>query len=158
MPSRPAIRTAPLLAAAIATLAAGSLAPPARAATPLRATLAVNTIFDRLDLNGDGKIDAAEMREAREERFARLDTNHDGTIGEAELKQATDRIQRRAAIAENLMTSRLESLDTNGDGVVSREEFLDARTALPLLVDQNGDGVISKDKVLRVITALPAFQ
>jgi Ca2+-binding EF-hand superfamily protein len=147
------------LAAAVLALGAGAtLSLPAHAAPSMRANLVVNALFGNLDLNGDGKIDAAEMRAAREQRFARLDTNHDGTISQAELKQANDRIQRRAVTAENIMASRFENLDTNGDGVVSKAEFLDAKTALPLIVDIDGDGTISKEEVLRIVSALPAFQ
>ena len=68
-------------------------------------------------------------------------------------------MMRRAALADDVVALRFTNLDANGDGVVTKEEFLSAKQdAMPLLADTDGDGMISKDEVLRVISALPAFQ
>lgn len=37
-------------------------------------------MFDRMDRNGDGYLDATEIRAALTERFQRMDRNHDGVL------------------------------------------------------------------------------
>jgi Ca2+-binding EF-hand superfamily protein len=44
-------------------------------------------MFDRMDANHDGALDAAEIKVLLAHRFARLDTNHDGILT-AEERQA----------------------------------------------------------------------
>lgn len=70
-----------------------------------------------LDANGDGRIDAAEFAAAREKRhamrmekrLAHADANDDGSISVEEFVAARQ--------------ARLAALDTDGDGILSREEF-----------------------------------
>lgn len=70
-----------------------------------------------LDSNGDGRIDAAEFSAAHEKRhrmkrekhFAHTDAAADGSIS------VEDFVAARQA--------RLAALDTDGDGIVTREEF-----------------------------------
>ena len=42
--------------------------------------LALNAIFKQMDRNGDGKVQEAEIPEARRQQLMRLDTNRDGAI------------------------------------------------------------------------------
>ncbi len=74
-------------------------------------------LFARLDTNGDGQISKAEftpgkLRQARREAvqaqwFARLDKDGSGGLSRSELPD---------------MSRRLEAMDTNHDGTVTREE------------------------------------
>jgi Ca2+-binding EF-hand superfamily protein len=74
----------------------------------------------KIDKDKNGKIDAAELKAAREKLvkhrvdaiFAELDTNKDGKISRAE---ARGQIKRHFA-----------ELDTNKDGFISREELMQA--------------------------------
>lgn len=78
----------------------------------------------RFDANQDGKLDDAEREAARAARkefrevkraemMARFDTNKDGKLDDAE---------RQAARAER-QVARFKQLDTNGDNVLSIDEF-----------------------------------
>lgn len=92
------------------------------------------------------------------EAFATLDRNHDGALTANELTAGRARL--------------LELLDTNGDGVVSREEFVNAplgpatkrigapqrimqiRTARFQELDRNGDGVLSAEELSHASVAM----
>ena len=69
----------------------------------------------KLDVNGDGSIDLAELQAARPgmtaEKFAELDTNNDGLLSREERPRRKARGERFAA------------LDTDGSGGVSLEEM-----------------------------------
>jgi Ca2+-binding EF-hand superfamily protein len=78
-----------------------------------------------LDKNKDGKIDAEELKAAREELvkqrvdriFERLDTNKDGKIS---LEEARGAVKRH-----------FKELDTNKDGFIDREELMHAAKEHP---------------------------
>jgi hypothetical protein len=81
-------------------------------------------LLQKYDLNGDGKLDAAEKaamkadfqakRAAKKaEMLAKYDTNKDGKLEPAE----------RQVMREDMATKRFEKMDTNKDGVVSMAEF-----------------------------------
>lgn len=101
--------------------------------------------FSRLDTNGDGKLDAAELRQARAQRFQRLDINGDGFITAAEQSEAGNRMFRKAEAMEGAMAIRFEALDTDGNGKLTRDEFMNA-PGLSARIDKDGDGLISKEE------------
>jgi len=69
------------------------------------------------DANRDGAITKAEARAARESAFARFDANSDGFIG------ADERAARAGKAGRG---GRGGGGDTNGDGKVSKAEFMAA--------------------------------
>jgi len=125
------------------------------------------------DTDQDGKISRAEFMAQSTDRFAKLDTNGDGQISGDEMKAMMARMRegggmggRRGAggpAAGAMMPpppgveggamgghhghrggGRLERLDTNQDGKISREEMrADADKHFDKL-DTNGDGFIDK--------------
>jgi Ca2+-binding EF-hand superfamily protein len=81
-------------------------------------------MLEKYDTNHDGKLDDTEraaMRadfqakrsERRQEMLARFDTNKDGKLDENE----------RKVMKDTLAADRFKKLDTNGDGVLSLQEF-----------------------------------
>ncbi len=62
----------------------------------------VQGVFERLDMNHDGKISKDEARGLVKEHFDRLDTNHDGFIDKDELmKAAKERQEQRSTDAKS---------------------------------------------------------
>lgn len=109
--------------------------------------------IENWDLNGDGAVSAEEARERRSDVFASFDADDDGYIDAEEYKtfdeaRALDQEQngdhgmgRGRNNPANGM--RLEANDADGDGRVSREEFLDRAASWIRNIDRNGDGVVT---------------
>lgn len=94
--------------------------------------------FDRMDANGDGKVTADELNERHEALIEAADADGDGAVTEAEM-QAFHQAKRAEWRAKN-------NPDTNGDGLVSRQEFQAASDKRFDRMDKNGDGVLSEDE------------
>ncbi len=111
-----------------------------------------NIAFTRLDANGDNQLDAAELRQARLQRFKRLDVNGDGVVTAAEQSEAGNRMFRKAGALESAMAIRFETLDSDGNGQLTQGEFVDAPGAgLATRADKNGDGSVSMTEFLAAI-------
>jgi Ca2+-binding EF-hand superfamily protein len=95
----------------------------------------------KLDTDGDGKVQVAEVEARAVKHAAELDANGDGTIEISEMKawREAQRAKREQA--------RMARLDANGDGAVSVEEFVSAHTERMARRDANQDGVISRDEM-----------
>lgn len=74
--------------------------------------------FKALDKDGDGKVSKAEFT-GPPARFAQLDTDRDGFITRREAEAPG----RSAAAGGGALAARLKSMDKNGDGRISRDEF-----------------------------------
>ncbi|MFQ5562976.1 MAG: EF-hand domain-containing protein [Parvularculaceae bacterium] len=95
--------------------------------------------WDRLDANDDGKITAEEMDDHQAEFFAGADADGDGAITREEMKAF-----HKARRAEHM---RERMGDANGDGVVERDEYMDAAAERFDKLDKNEDGVLSEDEL-----------
>ncbi|QDC09285.1 EF-hand domain-containing protein [Oceanicola sp. D3] len=76
--------------------------------------------FERIDSNSDGQISRAEIDALRGTVFDLMDSNGNGSLTRAEVEDAQ-------AAAEGRMKQgarRLWRSDANGDGAVTRVEFL----------------------------------
>jgi Ca2+-binding EF-hand superfamily protein len=110
-----------------------------------------HALFARLDKNGDGKVTADEMAQARadmqarhvDRMFARLDADHDGKISRDEAMKGMD---DRAELRRGRHGAMLAKLDKDGDGAISAAEFDAAGDARFYRMDRNGDGVITPDE------------
>lgn len=90
--------------------------------------------FEKLDANGDGKIDPSEFNAPRKDRFDAMDQNGDHAITIKEIEKYRENAR------EERLEKRFAALDANGDGKVTRDEIREHRFSL---MDRNGDGYLS---------------
>ncbi|WP_421792228.1 EF-hand domain-containing protein [Hyphobacterium sp.] len=106
------------------------------------------------DANGDNNITLSEVQALQADMFEWMDRNGDGVLSRADRSPVH---QRLAAIreAEGASESRRErrrarrgqQRDTNGDGQISREEFLGGENRIFERLDANNDSVITPDEL-----------
>jgi hypothetical protein len=93
--------------------------------------------LEHADANQDGKITRQEYIDARAAQFARMDRNSDGVVDDADSRDRADQSSRgkRAGAA---LRGRI---DTDGDGKISKDEFVNAPTMLfdRFDADKNGE-------------------
>ncbi|WP_095012475.1 EF-hand domain-containing protein [Tsuneonella mangrovi] len=156
------------LTIAAATLATAGLAGIAYAApgmmpsgdmTRAQATAMADKMFAKMDVNGDGKIDAADREAMKAKMFDRIDTNHDGVISKDEFEAAGPphrdgdmRGERQGKRGHHrgmrgdrgdMMRMMLRRADTNGDGAITKAEFEAAALKHFDQMDANHDGTVT---------------
>lgn len=80
-------------------------------------------LFERIDGNGDGRVDQAEAETFRTERFTEADADSDGKVTADELAALHSRMVERHA------AEQFARLDADGNGEISEQEFVKARLA-----------------------------
>lgn len=124
----------------------GSIAISSLLAFPAMAQSKADENFSKIDTNKDGKISAEEYAAAAKARFDKLDKNKAGKIVIADqMKTPTKARGHATALAEAAM-GMLKAMDTNGDGIVTAEEYAAAAKARFDKMDTNKDGFISKEE------------
>src|SRR5512145_921128 len=93
--------------------------------------------IEQADANQDGKVTRQEYIDARAAQFARMDRNGDGVVDETDSRDRADQSSRgkRAGAA---LRGRI---DSDGDGKISKDEFVNAPTMLfdKFDADKNGE-------------------
>ncbi|GJL96757.1 MAG: hypothetical protein DHS20C06_05740 [Hyphobacterium sp.] len=119
---------------------------PARAMMMLRAA----------DADGDNHITLAEVQTLQAEMFEWMDRNGDGVLSSADrspMHQRLASIHEAESDGEHQGRRRgrrggaHEDRDANGDGEISRDEFLGGENRIFERLDSNGDSVISPDEL-----------
>lgn len=100
-----------------------------------------DAIFDAADSNQDELVSREEFIAARVAQFSRLDRNGDGSLDDADMPK---RVQARRQEHGGKL---LAQFDANGDGRVSKDEFVNGPTPLFDQADANHDGQLDQKEV-----------
>jgi Ca2+-binding EF-hand superfamily protein len=108
-------------------------------------------LFLDLDANHDNAIEREEVPASARPAFELLlksgDDNHNGKLEADEYKAVLLDLREFTEEAKKKAIERFKSMDKDGDGKVSREEFTGPKERFDLL-DRNGDGVVTEEEFL----------
>jgi Ca2+-binding EF-hand superfamily protein len=99
--------------------------------------------FDAIDTNHDGFITQDEYVAAASAKFKQLDTAGTNELTAAEIASSPKAQERVSHVADKM----IKRMDTNGDGVVSQDEYMAAVKQRFAKMDKNGDGFIDADEL-----------
>lgn len=105
----------------LTTAAVGALAIFAGTAVAQSATQAPKSHAMRADADADGRISRTEFVDGRIARLTAVDANRDGSVSAEERRSGIDTRRNQQ------VSARFETADTDGNGTLSRDEFVAAR-------------------------------
>jgi Ca2+-binding EF-hand superfamily protein len=93
--------------------------------------------LEQADANQDGKVTRQEYVDARATQFARMDRNGDGVVDDADSRERAN----QSAVGKRMAAAMRGRIDTNSDGKISKDEFVNAPTMLfdRFDADKNGE-------------------
>jgi EF-hand domain pair/EF hand len=111
-------------------------------------------MFERIDADGNGAIDATEWASAVEKMgergqkmgpklFEAADADGDGTVSRAEWDEARARMQGDRPEPGQMAERAFAEMDTNGDGALSLEEF---KAGMEQMRERHGDRREGRDQ------------
>jgi Ca2+-binding EF-hand superfamily protein len=107
-------------------------------------------MFEHSDTNKDGSVARDEFLAARTEQFAKLDKNSDGFLDDADLPERAK--EHRGEHSGKMR----QQFDTNGDGKLGKNEFVNGPTPMFDAADKNGNGVLDSSELEAARAALRA--
>jgi Ca2+-binding EF-hand superfamily protein len=72
------------------------------------------------------------------------------SLSTAAFAQENDEMGERGAKIKQMMQQKLKAMDKDGDGAISKQEFLDQAEKRFNKLDKNGDGKITQDELAAV--------
>jgi hypothetical protein len=109
--------------------------------------------IENWDVDGDGAVDIADIKARRGDVFMAFDSNEDGALDQAEYvyfdearandMQAMSDEGPAKGMKRAMRGMTLAFNDTDGNGAVSREEFIDHAGDWLDLLDRDGDGIVT---------------
>jgi Ca2+-binding EF-hand superfamily protein len=105
--------------------------------------------FENLDTNRDGFVERAEAEALVQSEFNQYDTNRDNKITEPELRLIVQQAMQRAAAAHQQAEAKRRQ------GLVTINEFIDMQLREADHLDKNGDGKITREEFIAVVAGPP---
>jgi Ca2+-binding EF-hand superfamily protein len=118
-----------------------------------------------------GQLNMTSARPKPEEMFAKMDANGDGSVDKAEMQSFSEEIANQDGDTIDI-TKMFADIDTDSDGKISQDEFLAAKPPemkegqgpgqppdpeeMFSKMDVNGDGSIDKDEMKAFMEKMPA--
>jgi EF-hand domain pair len=105
----------------------------------------------KIDTNGDGHVSKAEWIAYQEKVFDALDKAKTGTVDEKEFLDPTSDMATFATggYVRGLQTkAMMHKIDTDGDGSISRDEFIAYETKVFDMMDKNHTGSLGPQEFL----------
>lgn len=108
--------------------------------------------MSEIDTDKDGSVSAAKSDAQAAKKFEEFDANKDGSVSldEMDKHHEAEKAKREAARAEREaeMKKKYQSkVDPDGDGKITKEEFLKNAKERHAKMDANGDGKVTKDEM-----------
>lgn len=105
-----------------------------------------------MDTDKDGAISADESAAQAAKKFNEIDQDKDGTVSVDELEKyrEAERTKREAEMKKReaeMKKKYREKVDPDGDGKITKEEFMKSAAERQKKLDTNGDGKITKEEV-----------
>ncbi|HEX3596874.1 MAG TPA: hypothetical protein VHU80_17315 [Polyangiaceae bacterium] len=97
----------------------------------------------RLDKNGDGKLETAELPPRMQKFMSKADTDGDGALTVAEMTAARD----------NFVKARFTHADKNSDGSLTENEVGDRKWSRISVADADKNGSVSLSEIEAAVTA-----
>jgi Ca2+-binding EF-hand superfamily protein len=110
---------------------------------PAMAQMRGEGVFERSDVNKDGTVTREEFITARAEHFTKLDRNSDGYIDSNDVPERLAKRRAQKGSGDFLA----QQFDADGDGKVSKEEFVKGPTLAFDRTDTNKDNVLDAQEL-----------
>jgi Ca2+-binding EF-hand superfamily protein len=111
----------------------------------------VETMAQEMDTNADGKITPDEHAQWASRMFERMDANRDGKVTAAEMTAAHQKMAGKKTAqgekgekGELSAAEKIKKFDTNGDGVLTADEYAAGAHAMFEKMDTDHDGYLTR--------------
>lgn len=126
-------------------VSAGSLAVSSTAFAVSPQSGVLNAEFRRMDTDKDGRISGAEHTAGAKWMFEMMDANRNDKVTAREMTAAQRRVTgRRPRQGDISSAAKIKVVDTDGDGVLSKEEHTAGSEMVFALMDTSKDGFVSR--------------
>jgi len=104
-----------------------------------------DAMFQAMDANGDGKISPDEHATAAGRMFEQMDANGDGKVTVTEMAVSHQKMTgRKPEKGDVTAVEKIKMMDTNGDNVLSVEEYAAGSHYIFEAMDTDHDGYVTK--------------